>query len=95
MEKLSASNCPVNDNHKNLPKAMHTTHAEYCRLRGVAAAVPAIVFVVQQGETNAVDQRFLEFELWDGYKVKGRSLHAALIVDPSACSCSQASTQLG
>ena len=54
MGGLSSAGCPPNDNHKNLPRAMHTAHEAYCKLRGVGEA--AVLFVVQAGEQNAVDQ---------------------------------------
>lgn len=47
-----------------LPKALAAAHEYY----GVKDAV--VLFVVQPGETNAVDQRLLEIKLWDDYSVR-------------------------
>lgn len=55
---------PDNPTLTALPKALAAAHECY----GVKDAV--ILFVVQPGETNAVDQRLLEIKLWDDYSVR-------------------------
>lgn len=47
-----------------LPKALAAAHKCY----GEQDAV--VLFVVQPGETNAVDQRLLEIKLWDDHAVR-------------------------
>jgi glutathione synthetase len=51
-----------------LPAAMNVAYQRYKeRFQPVNPTV--ILFVVQDGETNTVDQRMLEFQLWDAYKI--------------------------
>ncbi|ETV90386.1 glutathione synthetase [Aphanomyces invadans] len=54
-----------------LPAALARAHAHY----GNPSAV--IVFVVQPSESNSVDQRWLEYTLWESHRIKvlRRSLH--------------------
>lgn len=54
---------PLNDTLTQLPAAIATAH----RLYGAPAAV--VLFVVQAGETNVMDQRLLEFALWDSHAI--------------------------
>jgi len=54
-----------------LPEAMTVAHRHYDE-RFARTASPnerVILFVVQEGETNTVDQRMLEFELWERHGV--------------------------
>ena len=47
-----------------LPSAMNVAHRRYIEKFGVeSSAEPVVLFVVQDGETNTVDQRMLELEL--------------------------------
>ena len=68
---------------KNLPMAIMIAHKQYCsqassappappgQSQGAdAAAAPIVVFVVQPGEVNTVDQRLLEHELWSTFKIR-------------------------
>lgn len=55
---------PENPTLEALPKALAAAHEHY----GVRDAV--VLFVVQPGETNAVDQRLLEIKLWDNHSVR-------------------------
>ncbi|CAH0481993.1 unnamed protein product [Peronospora belbahrii] len=61
---------PQNDAILELPNALAAAHKHY----GVKNAV--IMFVVQPNETNAIDQRWLEYNLWEhhGIRVLRRSL---------------------
>ena len=62
---------PINPALKNLPKAMSLAHERYLsRFTEKSDEIPKVVlFVVQEGETNTVDQRMLEFQLWENHKV--------------------------
>ena len=55
-----------------IPEAMAIAHQRY-KERYVAKedgeANPIVLFVVQEGETNTVDQRMLEFRLWELYDI--------------------------
>lgn len=55
---------PDNPTLTALPKALAEAHKCY----GKPDAV--VLFVVQPGETNAVDQRLLEMKLWDDHGVR-------------------------
>lgn len=55
---------PENPTLEALPGALAAAHKCY----GKADAV--VMFVVQPGETNAVDQRLLEIKLWDDHRVR-------------------------
>ena len=68
-----------------LPEAMNVAHERY--KSRYSNSDPIILFVVQDGETNTVDQRMLEFGLWEahGIPVVRMSLtraHKDLHVDP-------------
>jgi glutathione synthase len=70
-----------------LPEAMNVAHERY--KSRFPDSDPIILFVVQDGETNTVDQRMLEFGLWEahGIPVVRISLTRAykdLQVDPSS-----------
>lgn len=47
-----------------LPRALAAAHKHYGKQDAV------VLFVVQSGETNAVDQRLLEVKLWDSHGVR-------------------------
>ncbi|TYZ63207.1 hypothetical protein PybrP1_003045 [[Pythium] brassicae (nom. inval.)] len=55
---------PANPAIRELPDALAAAHAHY----GVQDAV--IVFVVQPNEANAIDQRWLEYNLWEHHSIK-------------------------
>jgi glutathione synthetase len=63
-----------NQNLTKLPEGIAAAHSAYVKQGGSPGAV--VVFVVQDGEANSVDQRLLEYGLWDrhGIKVLRRSL---------------------
>jgi hypothetical protein len=54
---------PPNPTLEALPAAIAAAHAHYGRAKAV------VVFVVQPGERNLFDQRFLELALWERHKV--------------------------
>lgn len=59
---------PVNPALTNLPKAMNVAYENY--VARFEPTIPTVIlFVVQEGETNTVDQRMLEFELWNNHRV--------------------------
>ncbi|CAK4693734.1 hypothetical protein LEN26_012836 [Aphanomyces euteiches] len=58
------SHLPVNPAIKALPAALARAHAYYGKPNAV------IVFVVQPNETNSVDQRWIEYNLWETHRVK-------------------------
>lgn len=55
---------PDNPTLTELPRALAAAHACYGKQDAV------VLFVVQPGETNAVDQRLLEMKLWDNHGVR-------------------------
>ncbi|KAF0684165.1 Aste57867_23847 [Aphanomyces stellatus] len=65
------SHLPANPALQALPSALVLAHAHNGKPRAV------IVFVIQPNETNSVDQRCLEYTLWETHRVKvlRRSLH--------------------
>jgi len=61
----TASGVPVNPALECLPAAMHLAVQRYQERFSTSSGLPlAVLFVVQEGETNTVDQRTLEFELF-------------------------------
>lgn len=58
-----------------LPAAMAIAHERYRRTFLAASdgtpdeILPVVLFVVQPGETNTVDQRLLEFRLWEDHRI--------------------------
>jgi len=61
---------------KRLPAAMAVAYSRYCQRvvtdseeSSSSATQPIVLFVVQPNETNTVDQRLLEFALWDNHKI--------------------------
>jgi glutathione synthase len=63
----TADGVPVNPALENIPKAMHVAFQQY--QTRFSPENPVIVFVVQDGETNTVDQRMLEFRLWEDHHI--------------------------
>jgi glutathione synthase len=59
---------PTNPTLERLPFAMNLAVQRYCRRFNIVSNY-GILFVVQNGETNTVDQRMLEFQLWDTYRI--------------------------
>jgi glutathione synthase len=59
---------PENLASTKLTNAMNVAHERYIH-RFKPKHPVAILFVVQEGETNTVDQRILEFNLWTNHKV--------------------------
>ncbi|KAI9913599.1 hypothetical protein PsorP6_005861 [Peronosclerospora sorghi] len=55
---------PQNDAITELPRALAAAH----KLYGVDDAV--VLFVVQPNETNAIDQRLLEYNLWEHHNIR-------------------------
>lgn len=55
---------PDNPTLTALPGALAAAHKCYGKQKAV------VLFVVQPGETNAVDQRLLEMKLWDDHGVR-------------------------
>lgn len=59
---------PENPASFQLPYAMNVAHERY--MDRFKPSLPVVIlFIVQEGETNTVDQRILEFHLWDRHKV--------------------------
>jgi glutathione synthetase len=52
-----------------LPQAMNVAHEQYKKRFPSKNNNPVVLFVVQEGETNTVDQRMLEFNLWKNHHV--------------------------
>lgn len=55
---------PANPTLEALPGALAAAHKCYGKQDAV------VLFVVQPGETNAMDQRLLELQLWDNHGVR-------------------------
>jgi glutathione synthetase len=64
----AADGVPVNPALDRLPAAMNVAYQRY-QTRFQPENPTVILFVVQDGETNTVDQRMLEFQLWDAYQI--------------------------
>jgi len=58
---------PENPTLSKLPSALAAAHAKYQPHQ--SSQKPIIVFVVQDGETNVMDQRLLEFRLWETHSI--------------------------
>lgn len=58
---------PENPALEYIPEAFSVAYNRYKQRFGAEA--PVVLFVVQEGETNTVDQRMLEFALWDDYNI--------------------------
>ena len=59
---------------KCLPAAISIAYDRYCQQRiaaddSTSSTQPIVLFVVQPNETNTVDQRLLEFALWENHKI--------------------------
>ena len=52
-----------------LPASMKVAHDRYLSRFDTKSNSPVILFVVQEGETNTVDQRMLEFQLYQKYEI--------------------------
>jgi glutathione synthetase len=64
---------PENPALSRIPNAMKVAHERYTKrfLTGDTSKKAAIIlFVVQEGETNTVDQRMLEFQLWEVHGIE-------------------------
>ena len=64
----SQDKVPENPALSKLPLAMKVSYDRYSEKFNPSAS-PVILFVVQEGETNTVDQRMLEFQLWEQYQI--------------------------
>lgn len=60
---------PVNPALERIPSAMKVAFAQYQSRFSPDPKKTVILFVVQDGETNTVDQRMLEFQLWQDHQV--------------------------
>eukprot|EP00566_Odontella_aurita_P007746 CAMPEP_0113570596 /NCGR_PEP_ID=MMETSP0015_2-20120614/25067_1 /TAXON_ID=2838 /ORGANISM="Odontella" /LENGTH=684 /DNA_ID=CAMNT_0000473415 /DNA_START=309 /DNA_END=2363 /DNA_ORIENTATION=+ /assembly_acc=CAM_ASM_000160 len=63
---------PENPALVRLPRAMNVAHERYLERfpeSAEGATSPGVLFVVQEGETNTVDQRMIEFALWENHGV--------------------------
>jgi glutathione synthase len=60
---------PVNPALDNIPKAMSVAHQQYKKRFSSRDQKTVILFVVQDGESNTVDQRLLEFRLWENHQI--------------------------
>ena len=60
---------PANPALDNIPKAMSVAHKQYEKRFSSDPKKTVILFVVQEGESNTVDQRLLDFRLWEHHKI--------------------------
>jgi len=66
----SAPGVPENPALARIPNAMKITHERYVqKFLGGDASTAIVLFVVQEGETNTVDQRMLEFQLFEEHNI--------------------------
>eukprot|EP00538_Stauroneis_constricta_P000769 CAMPEP_0119558438 /NCGR_PEP_ID=MMETSP1352-20130426/10784_1 /TAXON_ID=265584 /ORGANISM="Stauroneis constricta, Strain CCMP1120" /LENGTH=523 /DNA_ID=CAMNT_0007605807 /DNA_START=387 /DNA_END=1958 /DNA_ORIENTATION=+ len=65
----SAPGVPENPALTRIPAAMKVAFDRYSDRFGTSSDKLCILFVVQEGETNTVDQRMLEFGLWNDHKI--------------------------
>lgn len=66
----SPSGVPSNPALEELPLGMKVAYDRYVERFGNSdGEKPVILFVVQEGETNTVDQRLLEFALWENHGI--------------------------
>ena len=74
--RLPSRSLPENAANEALPAAMAQAHGCYCAQQGIEPESAVVLFVVQDGESNAFDQLFLEYELFraHGVRVERRSL---------------------
>jgi glutathione synthetase len=61
---LANNNAP-----EGLANAIHKAHKQYISQREDVSSPTSVLFVVQDGETNTVDQRMLEFELTNKHHI--------------------------
>lgn len=66
---VDAVGVPANPALTCLPQAMNVAHRQYVDRFSSAGDDRVVLFVVQEGETNTVDQRMLEFQLWESHRV--------------------------
>jgi hypothetical protein len=71
-----AAHLPINGALQGTPNALAVAANVYVKQQGGSdesgeslAGPPLVVFVVQEGETNSFDQRWLEYQLWDAHGV--------------------------
>jgi len=67
VELAEEGGVPKNDAVGKLVESMKIVHERYMRRHSCEDAL--IVFVVQEGEKNTIDQRSLEFLLWEKYSI--------------------------
>ena len=65
----SPSGVPSNPALEELPMGMKVAYDRYVERFAASNEKPVILFVVQEGETNTVDQRLLEFALWENHGI--------------------------
>jgi len=63
------SGVPSNPALEELPMGMKVAYDRYVERFAASKEKPVILFVVQEGETNTVDQRLLEFALWENHGI--------------------------
>ena len=81
---------PENPALSKIPLAMKVAHQRYVErfTNGQNRENVIVLFVVQEGETNTVDQRMLEFKLWEDHQIPVVRMsltkaHTAITVDES------------
>ena len=65
----SSDGVPENPALSRIPEAFSMAYNRYKHRFGKEKETPVVLFVVQEGETNTVDQRMIEFRLWDDFKI--------------------------
>jgi len=60
---------PENPALSYIPEAFSVAYNRYKQRFVKEGETPVVLFVVQEGETNTVDQRMLEFALWDNHQI--------------------------
>lgn len=67
-----STSLPANAALTKLPFALSRAHEQYLsqKWEDPSSSGSVIVFIVQNGETNSVDQRLLEYALWNSYGIQ-------------------------
>ncbi|KAJ1456109.1 glutathione synthase [Pelagophyceae sp. CCMP2097] len=79
-----AKDLPLNGAAAGLANGLAVAHVEYARQRGAAPGAARLVMVVQPGERNQLDQRKLEYELWENHAISIERLTLAQLAARAA-----------
>ncbi|KAK9452252.1 glutathione synthase [Limtongia smithiae] len=75
-EVLVEANMPENPSARGIARGIACAHEAYCAAAGVKGTDAIVLFIVQPGERNAFDQRWIEYYLLEAHAV--RSVRATM-----------------